>query len=340
MIPGIGAGGAGQIIPGRLLPDRTVCGSHPSGCSNLEGRPSTETQATFLAPRAEAYDEDLVQLLYSLAAQNISFGKATFYTTSLSQLAILGFYPQDHALQHHGVQLTLKENFTGMPTQLGSKIGEATSGARVLTLEMMTQGLLWSLRQKELAADEVHSTEAYQFHAIQPEVVADYILDQKGTTYRDANCQAYASGLMDRILFHGIDLKSTESILGLGASYTWRFIGLLCLAVVAIVVSLGAQWTILARSALHMRAKGDKRNPLTSLRDVVEELADDMKALERYCAGFVGERAAHLARRFTIGALMWQSPPVFWYVVVKYWNSKKTVVSEQQEAFLAGAEAM
>merc|ERR1711920_535279 len=98
------------------------------------------------------------------------------------------------------------------------------------------------LREGELSPDEVHSTETYEFAALSPEVVADYVLDQKGATYKDGNCQAYAAGLMNRIFFHGRDLKSKRPIIGTVEEYTWRFIALLSLAALIIAVSMAGQW--------------------------------------------------------------------------------------------------
>lgn len=343
MIPGIGQ--VGQIIPGRMLPDRTVFGSHPLGCFNLDGRPDIYSQ-TYLAPGKQGYDPVLVQLLYELASGNATFAKATFYTTSLTHLAILGWYPQSTALQHHGVQFTLKDGSVGMSGKLMNESKLSADGARVLTVEMMSEGLLWSLRDSELAQEDVHSTETYEFDSIPPEVVADYILDQKGTTYRDANCQAYAKNLMDRILFHGHQLKVLHPVIGNRPAFTSRFVMILSLAVVAIMLSMAAQWLLFWRSLYHLRVKGDKWFPGTSLCKVAEAIAEDMYSLERWTACAFGGRAASLLRRTAVAALMFQSPPVFWYVIAKHGTSEKglsktqAAVRESHAPLLAVAEGM
>ncbi len=47
----------------------------------------------YTAPHGQGYDADLVSLLYTLAAENGSFANATFYTTTLTQFQMLGWYP-------------------------------------------------------------------------------------------------------------------------------------------------------------------------------------------------------------------------------------------------------
>lgn len=336
MIPGIGQ--FGQIIPGRMLPDRTVFGSHPLGCSNIAGRPSAPLHPyeMYIAPSGQAYDPALVELLYALAAGNGSFSKATFYTTSLTQLAILGWYPQSTALQHHGVQFTLKHGSPGMTTKRMHQSQEA----RVLTMEMVSEGLLWSLREQELPIEELHSTEAYEFDSIPAEIIADYVLDQKGTTYRDANCQSYAKNLMDRVLLHGHGLTSTQPIIGTRSPFTYRLAVLIVVAVLAIVASLAAQWAFLYRAGIHIWSKGAKWWYLASLQEIARALCDDIYAWEHRMAIIFGERTACRTRQVAVAALMLQSPPVFWYVVVTCLRSEKgsskVSTQEQKAPLLAG----
>merc|ERR1719183_849409 len=99
------------------------------------------------------YDANLVRLLYDAAAQNASFSKVTFFTTSLSPLAVIGYYPQSAMLQHHGVQLTLSPDAVRLVGCLNHSccLDEKsippdppfiTPGASVVTIEMMSEGLL------------------------------------------------------------------------------------------------------------------------------------------------------------------------------------------------------
>jgi len=262
-----------------------------------------------------------VDLLYGLSARSISFGRATFYTTSLTHLALLGWYPRDASLQHHGVQLTLLDASSSITT------ADGPPRARVLTMEMMSEGLLWTLRDRELRPEDVHSTQAYEFDRIPPEVVADYVLDQRGTTYRDANCQGYAQNLMDRIITHGRALKAKgEPLISSRPELTRRLVVILVVVALAVVISAVAQWAICWRALAHARAipSALKRRPVQGLRLIASKLAEDVFALEERAAKACGsEHAAALVRRAAIAALMCQSPFVFWYVVISWWQQRQ-----------------
>lgn len=344
MLPGVGQL-FGQLVPGRMLPDRTVFGSHPSGCFNIDGRPDIYTYSEmFAAPDQQGYDMELVSLLYRLAERNASFTKVTFFTTSLTQLAVLGYYPQSTALQHHGVQLTLSPDSTRIPYKRYAS-GEA-AGASVLTLEMMANGLLWALREGELGPNDVHSVESYDFGHLPPAVVADYVLDQRGTTYRDANCQDYAKNLMDRILAHGQGLKSTSPKLGTQQEMTNRFIVLLFVVGLLIVSSATLQWAMCWRACQHMwNAPVEcKAHPGARLWHTARALAHDAEVLERRVAKVLGEQPARVARYAVVLIAMLQSPPIFWYVVVSYvrphlLKTSKVHVSDHAAPLVGGTGA-
>eukprot|EP00448_Togula_jolla_P003102 CAMPEP_0170598660 /NCGR_PEP_ID=MMETSP0224-20130122/16367_1 /TAXON_ID=285029 /ORGANISM="Togula jolla, Strain CCCM 725" /LENGTH=668 /DNA_ID=CAMNT_0010923229 /DNA_START=53 /DNA_END=2059 /DNA_ORIENTATION=- len=314
MLPVVGQ--VGQIVPGRMLPDRTVFGSHPLGCSNMEGRPDIWSWSeTYLSTENQGYDAELVAQLYSLAAQNASFTRATFFTTSLTQLALLGWYPQSTALQHHGVQLVLQNSSAHLPFKHNE--AGSPSKAKVLTLEMMVEGLVWSIREQELAPQDIHSMEAYEFEHIPAEVVADFVLDQKGTTYKDANCQQYARNLMDRILTHGHGLKVSESVLGSTPEMTYRLIVLLAAMALAIGLSAVVQWAVCLRAIFHLRAEGVQKGISSRLKHAAFALADDFACMEGELGKRCGERVARVSRVALVLGAMVHSPVVFWYVIIK-----------------------
>lgn len=344
MIPGIGQL-YGQIIPGRMMPDRTVFGSHPCGCFNVAGKPDIYTTAeTYLAPRHQGYDQQLVELLYQAAARNASFSRVTFFTTSLTQLAVLGYYPKNTALQHHGVQFTLKPDSPDMPF-LRQEQGEDLTGARVVTVEMMVNGLLWTLRSSELGAHEVHSTEVYEFDHVGPEAVADYILDQRGTTYHDANCQLYAKNLMERIMTHGQGLRSVDPALGTGEETTYRLIVVVLALVVLLAAFVLAQWTIVWRVFLHLRysppEESHKFPLLARLQHTWWALKQDAAAVEAVMMGKCGEHAAAIMRYTAIFVGMSISSPFFWYMVITgaqgFSRRRMAVVAAASAPLLAGS---
>lgn len=312
MVPGVG--NIGQLIPGRMLQDRTVCGSHPSGCSDFSGQPDIHSaMETYLAPASQGYDADLVDVLSALASANASFGRVTFFTTSLTQLAALGWQPRSIALQHHGVQLTLRDEVPAMPWRRPfEESGVASSSARVLTVEMMAEGLLWSLRAQELRTEDVHSTEMLEFDNLRPEVIADYVLDQKGTTYRDANCQLYARHLMDRLLIHGGRSKNAVIKVGSREEMSPRFYCMLALAGLAVIASAAAQWALFWRVATHVRrVPADAKWRFTALAHVAEALTEDAAAAEAHLSALCGLRCGHAV---STAAWLAAAPSRFTYI--------------------------
>jgi hypothetical protein len=344
MIPGIGQL-YGQIIPGRMMPDRTVLGSHPCGCSNLYGKPDIEsTSETYLAPRHQGYDQQLVELLYQAAERNASFSRVTFFTTSLTQLAVLGYYPKNTALQHHGVQFTLRSDSPDMPFLQQMK-GEDLTGARVVTVEMMANGLLWTLRSSELQPHDVHSTETYEFDHVGAEAVADYILDQRGTTYHDANCQLYARNLMERIMTHGQGLKGVDPVLGTRDETTYRLV-VVCLALVLLLAASAlAQWALVWRVVVHLRYSPPDECHKVSLMARMHHtwwaLKQDAAAFEVFMAAKCGLRVAGAMRYMAIFVGVSLSSPFFWYMVItgaQSFRRKKVVVATASAPLLAGSQ--
>eukprot|EP00928_Gymnodinium_smaydae_P038514 TRINITY_DN26552_c0_g5_i1.p1 TRINITY_DN26552_c0_g5~~TRINITY_DN26552_c0_g5_i1.p1 ORF type:complete len:707 (-),score=172.85 TRINITY_DN26552_c0_g5_i1:60-2180(-) len=343
MLPIVGQ--TAQLIPGRMIPDRTVFGSHPSSILNFEGRPDIYSKAeTYLAADAQGYDPDLVSMLYALDALNGSFAKVTFFTTSLTHLAFLGWYPQSAALQHHGVQLTLHNSSSKLMGKRSSEDGGfAEAGARVLTLEMMSEGLLWSLRDSDLK--DVHSTETYEFEHIPARVVADYVLDQKGTTYRDANCQAYAKNLVDRLLFHGQGVRATAPLLGSAPEITLRFALLLLLVALALATSAAVQWLVCWRAFVHLRCASeaigaDAAGGASKLWRCAAGLGSDAARVEEWLASLLGAVAAARLRRAAVLLAMLQCPPLFLYVTYDaYAARRKTTVDAKGFALLPDASS-
>lgn len=344
MIPGIGQL-YGQIIPGRMMADRTVFGSHPCGCFNKFGRPDIETTLeTYLASHHQGYDQQLVELLYQAAARNASFSRVTFFTTSLSQLAVLGYYPKNTALQHHGVQFTLRSDSHDIPFVRQGQ-GENLTGARVVTVEMMANGLLWTLRSSELGLHDVHSTETYEFDHVGPEAVADYILDQRGTTYQDANCQMYARNLMERIMTHGQGLRSVEPVLGTREETTYRLVIVVALLAFLLASSALAQWAVVWRVVMHLRCsppeEGHKVSLMARLQHTWWALKQDAAAFEVFMAGKCGEHVAGAMRYIAIFVGISISSPFFWYTVItgaQSFRRKKVAITAVSAPLLAGPQ--
>jgi len=322
MLPVVGQ--SGQVIPGRPLPDRTVLGSHPLSCLNVEGRPDIYTATeTYVSPEGQGYDAELVQLLYRLSAENVTFSNVTYFTTSLTQLALVGYYPKSTAWQHHGIQFIVGPNSPQIPGQhSGTRI--MAKAAKVLTIEMVMEGLLWSLREKELGPGEMHSMESYHFDSLSPEVLADYVLDQKGTTYSDANCQLYAKNLLDRVLMHGGPVHSIQHALGNQREVTGRFIVFLAILATVVAASVVVQWALLWRVFGHIRRMPlDARWRLkASALHVASALGQDADSLEELAAGRITKQGAKSVRKACLCVAMLQCPALFWYVAVD-WLSKK-----------------
>merc|ERR1719197_1360985 len=164
---------------GRQLPYRTFSGSRPSaGSSNLW--PRTEANAgTLLEGSGQVYDRRVIDALYQHSQKNLTFVRATFFTTQLTQLGMLGYNPASPDMQHQGVQLTMASDDMEVPD---GAMNKRSRRASVLTLEMVTSGLLTTFRTAELQPSEVHSMEKYDFDRIAPEVIAGFLLDHKGNS--------------------------------------------------------------------------------------------------------------------------------------------------------------
>lgn len=274
-----------------------------------------------LAAGGQGYDAQLVNLLLDLAARSGTFSKVTFFTTTLTQLAVLGYYPNIPGWQHHGVQLMLSDDSGDMQLDI-----EGTPGARVLVLEMMADGLLWSLRNSGVDLNDVHSMQEYEFESVAPEWIADYILDQKGTTYQDANCQEYALNLMNRIRTHGRGLSASEPLVSTKPEVTLRFKALLVLAGLVAAAFVALQWLLIWRVTMQFRhADGGF---MTKLYSTAKEVASDLRMLEAWAAKIVGEGPACNIRRAIVLVIMSQSSPVFWYVVVTEVRKRTKVAPE------------
>mmetsp|Transcript_46408 Transcript_46408/g.105287 ORF Transcript_46408/g.105287 Transcript_46408/m.105287 type:complete len:635 (+) Transcript_46408:56-1960(+) len=299
MLPFVGQ--QAQLIPGRQLPHRTCFGSHPCASScNMDGAPDFTTQQ-HITKDGTGYDAELVALLYGLAGQNVSFSSVSYFTTSLSQLALLGVYPEDAALQHHGVQFVLPAEAQSISNGTG----------RVLTVEMMVEGLLWTLREQPLAEDEVYSLETYHMEHLDAGVVADFVVDQKGATYKDANCQAYARHLLTRVLSHGTRSgQAVELFVASQAPLSRRALVLLAGVSTALLGAALAQLLLLARFVKHCRAAQDTGR----IRGGVAGLVGDAEAVDQWAAK-VGGRWAPTALRAVVA---WLCPVFLWYLAGRW----------------------
>lgn len=336
MIPFVGM--PGGLISGRPVEDRTFFGSHPCGLSSSAA--NNPDAMNFLANKY-AYDERLVSMLYELEARNASFTRVTFFTTQLQYLALLGWNPKHAALQHHGVQLTLEAN-ASLPSVEGPVYGTGSVDTpRVLTLEMMSEGLLWTLRSDELDRTEVHSYEAYTYDRIRPAVVADYVVDQKRATYTDGNCQVFAKNLMDRVLAHSSTGHGQETtfapshvsrVLGDVQEITNRARMLLACTLLVVLVGVSVQSAVVWRVTGHVRAGSAAKKGL--VRHTAEMVVQDFTSADEWATELVGNRLMMLVR----GWVMFSWPPALWYWAyfkVSQWRESRKIASDGA-AFLLG----
>lgn len=304
------------FTPARQLPGRTISGSHPCGSSASGGRPDElYTLEQHTAPNGAASDSQLVEMLYASNAGGAQFGRVTFFTTTLSQLSVFGIQPRDTRMQHHGVQLTLLAGSPGMPLSRSPQEDETTEApleARVLTLDMMSDGLWWTLRNYELQPHELHSSETYDFDSISPAVVAEFLLSHRSAKYRDLNCQAFAQGLMDQILLKGFVESSfgPRHALDLGDAPDFTNRGYVVLGVVLLccLLSPAVQASMMLRFFKH-GWQAEKGGGWTSKGLLaLDALNTDVCAFERKVASKVGCRVAFLVKV----ALVVSFQPLFW----------------------------
>jgi len=296
---------------------------------------------------AQAYDMRVTDVLYKLAQKNLTFTRATFFTTQLSQLRALGYNPGDPSMQHQGVQLTMASGDMEVPEGGDSFF---PSHASVLTLEMVTSGLLSTFRTRELQPRDVHSMEEYDFDSLRPEVIANVLLDYKGMTYADVNCHAFAQNLMERILAHGVTVNGLSTrfeprrvtrIIGTEDELSARAWALLSVALSITAAFLAAQWYYLWRIAqYYCQASGESK--LQKARATGGQIFGDIQSLDAWVVGKLGENLT-MAIRF--GSMMVHKPLLGFYVgKYCYDNSdrikklpfvSKFVSSDLQEPYIA-----
>lgn len=227
---------------GRQWPERTVCGSHPSGCSNMDNGDNDEffeiyekmksgdssrrlagadenemmygaaggtthlsqdKSLVYNAPMRHVYDARLVSGLYDFEKQGASLAKVTLFTTRITQLKIVGVNPDGSDYQHFGLTLELSQPVTFNDEPV-----------RFITLEMMAQGLMWTLSENAPSTgyDYVKkSTMTYDDLSLK--YVARYLAEQQGRTYvvGVTDCQTLAAELAMRLSLHGRRLASANS---------------------------------------------------------------------------------------------------------------------------------
>jgi len=271
----------------------------------------------------QVYDRRVTDTLYQLSQKNLTFVRATFFTTQLTQLRMLGYNPTSPGMQHQGVQLTMASDDIEVPDAASKKQSRRAS---VLTLEMVTSGLLTTFRTAELQPSEVHSMEKYDFDHIAPEVIAGFLLDHKGNSYTDVNCHDFAQNLMERIMAHGktvndlsvrYEPRRVTRILGTSDELSTRAWLLLSVAVSFTAAFLAAQFYYICRvGQYYCQADGDSK--LGKVRATGGQVYADVLALDAWSLGKLDNRLAQVIRC----CIVWYCTPLFYFVVGKFCYDK------------------
>jgi hypothetical protein len=305
--------------PARQIPDRTCLGSRPSGSLFMrEGarmedylEPGTSTKPTQLmvethiSSTSSVYDATLVRLLYELDVQKARFSRVTFFSTTLTQLALIGVHPASAKYQHWGIEFTLAVDSPGLP-RLRDGMGR---DARVLSVEMMSQGLLWSLKQREMPRDEVYSTESFEFDDLSPSVLADFLLERRDMNYRDMNCQVFARQILDLVFIYGTSPRAVGRYMKEAPEFTLRAHVLGGLAAMVMITYWAPLLWMVARLATHGwgQFQGDGGTAIKMVR-AVRLLDEDLRAWEGKGQSYFGERLSFWARLWLVLSfqpLMW-----------------------------------
>jgi hypothetical protein len=218
---------------GRQWPERSCCSSHPSGSSNSDGNANDEffeiyekmkknddrrlstiafgdegtpfASARFFAPDATVYDARLVSGLYDFHAQGVTMARVTLFTTALQQLSYAGLNPKGSDLQHLGLTIEFSK-----PVHYGG-------GAwRFLSLEMMAQGMMWTLNADSEPTKnyDYQKKLTFSYDSLSPKVVARYLAEQQGRKYKygTTDCQTVAMELASRLALHGRRLSAGKPL--------------------------------------------------------------------------------------------------------------------------------
>jgi len=321
-ISGQASGESSMWIPcpaGRQYAYRTFSGSRPSaGSSNLW--PRTEANAgTLLEGSGQVYDRRVTYALYQHSQKNLTFVRATFFTTQLTQLGMLGYNPASPDMQHQGVQLTMASDDMEVPD---GAMNKRSRRASVLTLEMVTSGLLTTFRTAELQPSEVHSMEKYEFDRIAPEVIANFLLDHKGESYSEVNCHKFAQNLMERIMAHGqtvnglsvrYEPRRVTRVVGTADELSTRAWVLLGAGMSLAAAFLAAQFYYICRVCQYFyQATSDSK--LGKVRATGGLVYADVLALDAWTLGKLDDRLAQVLRC----CIVWYSPILFYIVVGKF----------------------
>jgi hypothetical protein len=155
----------------------------------------------FFAPNANVYDARLVSGLYDFHAQGAAMIRVTLFTTALHQFSWAGLNPKGSDYQHLGLTI-----------EFSKPVHFAGGSWRFLTLEMMAQGMMWTVN----ADSEPTKNYDYQkkltltYDNLSPKIVARYLAEQQGRTYQygKTDCQTVAMELASRLALHGRRLGS------------------------------------------------------------------------------------------------------------------------------------
>lgn len=237
--------------------------------------------------------------------QNARFQRVTFRTTTLTQLAAIGVQPSSVHYQHWGVELTLAPDSPGLPLLRDVTRQEA----RVLSVEMMSEGLLWSLKQHEMPLDDVQSSESFAFDNLPVNLVADFLFERRGMTYKDENCQQFARNLMDRILVYGQLPRAVSKYVDETPLLTWRAYFIAGLALLPITTYFILFLTFL--SLLLKEFREGCEGPAIKIVHALRRLDESLRAGEEKGQRYIGKRASFLAR---LGLAMYFQPLAFMYV--------------------------
>ena len=128
----------------------------------------------FFAPDANVYDARLVAGLYDFGKQGASLVRVTLFTTALQQFEIAGVNPKGSDYQHLGLTFEFSK-----PVQFDG------GSVRFLTLEMMAQGMMWTLNAESAPTTNYNYQKklTLSYHNLSPNVVARYLAEQQGRRY-------------------------------------------------------------------------------------------------------------------------------------------------------------
>lgn len=158
-----------------------------------------EGKRIFVAPASHVYDARLVEVLHTMSDQGIFVRSAALFTSTPTQFRLVGLEPSSATWQHMGLVLESSHpvhSFGGV--------------WRYLTLEMMSQGMMWTLSPAVLQDGyDYQKLFNLSFDALSFRHIARYLSRHKKDTYKVGfvDCQTESIQLFRTLQAHGKSVR-------------------------------------------------------------------------------------------------------------------------------------